>query len=162
MYQKHFKLHGRPFLAAPDPSCYVAAGAIDAARRTLARSIERGEGPGVIIGPPGTGKSLLCRLLAHEFSQRFAVAMLDDGRFGTRQALLQAILHKLELPYRGFEEGELRLALLDHLDPKEGLEEGLLLIIDEAHCLSWPVLEEIRLLTNLVRDGQLRQCACLL
>jgi type II secretory pathway predicted ATPase ExeA len=156
MYEKHFKLAGRPFLAIPETDRYFPAETIETARRTLARSIERGEGPGVIIGPPGTGKSLLCRVLARQFCQRFVVALLDEGRFGTRRALLQAILHKLELPYRGLEEGELRLALVDQLDPKEGLEEGLLLIVDEAHCMGWQLLEEVRLLTNLVRDGQPR------
>ena len=34
--------------------------------------------------------------------------------------------------------------------------DGLLLLVDEAHTLSWRLLEEIRMLTNLVRDGQPR------
>ena len=156
MYEGHFNLRGRPFLAAPDSAQYFPGVTIELARRTLIRSIARGEGPGLVIGAPGTGKSLLCQLIAEEFSAKFAVALLISGRFGTRAALLQAILHQLRLPYRGVEEGELRLSLVDCLDPAAGQHEGLLLIVDEAHLLPWKVLEEIRLLTNLVRDSQPR------
>lgn len=161
MYEGFFKLQGRPFLASPDVSRYFPATVIDNARKTLARCIERGEGPGLIVGPSGTGKSLLCEMLAHEFSGRFGVALLAAGRLSTRQALLQAILYELGLPYRGLDEGELRLALLDHLRPSADGAEGLLLIIDEAHALPWRLLEEVRMLTNLVRDGQPRVCALL-
>ncbi len=156
MYEAFFQLHGRPFLAAPQTARYFPASVIEGARRTLCRSIERAEGAGLIIGPSGTGKTLLCQMLAEEFAGRFAVALLTGGRLSSRQALLQAILYELGLPYRGLDEGELRLTLLDHLEPKHASHEGLLLVIDEAHTLPWRLLEEVRMLTNLVRDGQPR------
>jgi type II secretory pathway predicted ATPase ExeA len=156
MYEGHFNLRGRPFLAAPDVARYFPAIATELARETLLRAIARGEGPALVIGAPGTGKSLLCQMIAEEFAARFAVALLVNGRFGSREALLQAILHQLGIPYRGLEEGELRLALFDCLDPAASDHQGLLLIVDEAHLLPWRVLEEIRLLTNLVRNSQPR------
>ncbi len=52
------------------------------------------------------------------------------------------------------EEGELRLALIDHLSKADDGREGMLLLIDEAHALPLKLLEEVRLITNLVRDGQ--------
>ena len=36
----------------------------------------------------------------------------------SRRALLQNVLFELHLPYRGMEEGELRLSLIDHLEPR--------------------------------------------
>lgn len=153
MYEGFFKLHGRPFLAAPQTSRYFPATVIESARKTLARCIERGEGAGLIVGPNGTGKTLLCQMLAEEFDERFDVALLSSGRLGTRQALLQAILYEMGLPYRGLDEGELRLSLLDHLEPDSRGKQGLLLLIDEAHSLPWRLLEEVRMVTNLVRDG---------
>src|SRR5207244_2142982 len=71
-------------------------------------------------------------------------------------ALLQNILFELKLPYRDMDEGELRLSLVDHLEPRSGGPDGLLLLVDEAHMLPLRLLEEIRLLTNVVRDGQTR------
>ncbi|MBI3837955.1 MAG: AAA family ATPase [Planctomycetia bacterium] len=156
MYEAFFKLQSRPFLAAPQTNRYFPATVIENARKTLARCIDRGEGAGLIVGPSGTGKTLLCLLLAERFQSRFSIVLLSSGRLGTRQALLQAILYELGLPYRGMDEGELRLSLLDHLEPAAAGGEGLLLLIDEAHTLPWRLLEEVRMITNLVRDGQPR------
>ncbi len=108
----------------------------------------------MIIGPSGTGKTLLCQRLAADFRERMTVALLTSGRVCTRRALLQAILYELRLPYRGMEEGELRLSLIDHVTPDGDEHPGLLLLVDEAHTLPWRLLEELRMITNLVRDGQ--------
>ncbi len=113
----------------------------------------------MLIGPAGTGKTLLCHVLAEEFRGRFCVAVLESGRLCTRRALLQAILYELALPYRGMEEGDLRLSLVDHLSPRNLDHDSapkLLLIVDEAHSLPLRLLEELRLLSNLVRQGQPR------
>jgi type II secretory pathway predicted ATPase ExeA len=156
MYEAFFHLRSRAFAAAPSPERFFPSAASQSARTTLGRIIERGEGPGVIIGPSGTGKTLLCQRLASDFRERLAVALLTSGRVCTRRALLQAILYELRLPYRGMEEGELRLSLIDHVTPDGGDHPGLLLLVDEAHTLPWRLLEELRMITNLVRDGQPR------
>ena len=156
MYEDTFNLHGRPFLPTPRVDRYFPAHSIENARLTLVRCIERGEGTGLIIGPAGTGKTLLCQVLARQFEDSFDIARLASGRLGTRTALLQAILYDLGQPYRGLDEGELRLALFDLLEPHEDGNAGLLLLVDEAHTLPLRLLEEIRMITNLVRDGQPR------
>src|SRR5437763_1503421 len=156
MYESYFRLSHRPFGPAPHADAYIAAGSLEPARQTLVRCIDRAEGPGLLVGPAGSGKSLLCQLLAKHFRGRFQVALLSSARVCTRRALLQNILFELKLPYREMDEGELRLSLIDHLEPRSGGPEGLLLLVDEAHTLPLRLLEEIRLLTNLVRDGQSR------
>jgi type II secretory pathway predicted ATPase ExeA len=130
--------------------------ALEQARQTLVRVIDRAEGPGLLVGSAGTGKTLACQLLAQHFRGQFLVAMLASTRLATRRALLQNILFELRLPYRDLDDGELRLSLIDHLEPRSGGNDGLLLILDEAHTLPLRLLEEIRLITNLVRDGQPR------
>jgi type II secretory pathway predicted ATPase ExeA len=154
MYESIFRLDQRPFAAAPRTDRYFPAGAIDHARQTLARSIERAEGPGLLIGPAGTGKTLLCQLLAEQFCGAFQVVMLASARLSTRRDLLQNILFELDLPYRNMEEGELRLTLIEHLERNETSTDGMLLLIDEAHTLPLRLFEELRMITNLVRDGQ--------
>src|SRR5690606_27915613 len=74
----------------------------------------------------------------------------------TRRALLQNILLEMRLPFREMEEGELRLALIDHLEPSDRCPHGMLLRIDQAHTLLLRLLEEVRLITNLVRHGEPR------
>jgi hypothetical protein len=69
---------------------------------------------------------------------------------------LQNILFELRRPYRDMEEGELRLSLMDYLEPGPNCPNGLLLIVDEAHTLPMRLVEELRLMTNFVREGQAR------
>lgn len=153
MYETFFQFQERPFTATPLTSRYFPATAIEQARHTLIRAIERAEGPGLLVGSAGTGKTLLCQMLAEHFHEQFRVAMLACARLCTRRALLQNILFELGLPYRDMEEGELRLALIDHLEPTESCPHGMLLLVDEAHVLPLRLLDEIRMITNLVRDG---------
>jgi type II secretory pathway predicted ATPase ExeA len=156
MYESHFLLSHRPFAAAPFADAYIPTGSLELARQTLIRCVDRAEGPGLVVGPAGTGKSLLFQILASHFRGRFQVAHLAGARLCTRRALLQNILFELKLPYRDLDEGELRLSLVDHLEPRSGGTDGLLLLVDEAHTLPLRLLEEIRLLTNVVRNGQSR------
>lgn len=143
----------RPFPSCPLVSRYFPATAIEDARKRLARAIERGDGPGLVVGAPGTGKSLLLQVLAAQYHERFDVVLLACARICTRRALLQAILFELGLPYRSRDEGELRLGLLDQLLAGEPDSSGLLLLVDEAQALSTALLDELRVLTNVVRKG---------
>lgn len=154
MYDGCFGLKRRPFASVPQIDHYFPATAIEAARATLARCIQRGEGTGLVIGPSGTGKTLLCLLLAEQFERSFQVVMLSNGRLSTRRNLFQAILYELGQPYRGMDEGEARLAVVDYLMSADSGSRGVVLLVDEAHTLPLRLLEEIRMLTNLTRTGQ--------
>lgn len=156
MYENSFQLARRPFAAAPTAAAYVRTGTHQAAVENLVRCIERAEGIGLLCGPAGSGKSLILQLLAAGFRDKFQVAVLNSSQLCTRKALLQSILFELKLPYRDQDEGELRLSLLQHLEPRDGGPLGLLLLVDEAHTLPQRLLEELRQLTNVVRSGQPR------
>jgi type II secretory pathway predicted ATPase ExeA len=151
-----FGLQQRPFPAAPLAAAYHASLSHQQARRQLHRCVQRSEGAGVVIAAAGLGKSLLLHVLADEFRDRFHVSHLAGAAICTRKALLQNILFELGLPYRGLQEGELRLSLIDHLQPSRQCPHGMLLLIDEAHTLPLRLLEELRLLTNLGREGSPR------
>jgi type II secretory pathway predicted ATPase ExeA len=153
----------RVFPAYPQVGRYFPAASIEDARRRICRAIDRGDGPCLVVGGPGTGKSLLLQVLAAQYHEQFDVVLLACAPLRTRRALLQAILFELGLPHRMTGEGDLRLSLLDHLlsspplaPPRsgEGSEEGgLLLLVDEAQSLSPALLDELRVMTNLVRGG---------
>lgn len=153
MYESFFQLRQRPFAFAPRVDRYFPAPVIEGARQILARCIERAQGTGMLIGPSGCGKTLVCQLIAEQFRDTFAVAMLAGGHLRSRRALLQAVLFDLGLPYRGLEEEELYLSLAHFLTSADA-PHGMLLILDEAHTYSVRLLEEARLLTNLMHRGQ--------
>lgn len=107
----------------------------------------------MLVGPTGSGKSLLCQMLAHYFRNTFRVVVLSHGGLTSRRALYRALLHGLGKKFRGLDETELRLALTDYLTKSDECRAGVLVIIDEAQSLSVRLLEELRVLCNATRDG---------
>ena len=155
MYETIFGLDRRPFPSTPNPEFFVGIEAMEQACLSISRTVERAEGVAMTIGPAGVGKSLLCHVIAEHLADDYEVVLLNSTRLCTRRALLQNILFELGLPYQELEEGELRLSLMDHLEPANSAN-GMVLIVDEAHTLPMRLLEEIRMITNLVRDGSPR------
>ena len=154
MYESTYRMTERLFHPIPIASRYYPAAAIEEARTTLERVILRGEGPGMVVGPAGTGKTMLCRVLADRFRSQFSLVQLGAVALGSRRDLFQAILHELKRPFRGLDDGEIGLALLDALTRPEIPTNGVLLIVDEAHLMTIRLIEELRLLTNLDHQGQ--------
>ena len=152
MYQLHFHLSDRPFASVANPEHYFPASSVEQAREVTALNIERASGTTMLVGAVGTGKSLLCQLIANQFSNELPVCTIESGQIRNAEELLQAVLHGLDLPHHG-DLSELRITLSNHITGQSCLN-GVLLIVDEAERLSIELLEEIRVLTNLVKDGQ--------
>lgn len=144
----------RPFVPAPDPGRYFPAAVAEEARQRISRAIARGEGPALLVGAAGTGKSLLLEVLAEQFRDQRDVIPLSGAQICTRRALWQTILFQLNLPYRGMDEGELRLSLQQYLHPSDQPPQRLLVLVDEADNLATRLLEELRALANESRRGE--------
>lgn len=157
MYEELFHSPDRPFRATPDTKFYFPYESIETARQTVVRAVMRAEGPVMVLGGAGLGKSLLGMIVAEDLAARFDVVKLYAARLCSRRALLQNILFELQLAYRGLTEGDLRLSILDRLEPAvDRAPDGVLLIVDEAHTLPVKLLDELRLITNFTRGNQPR------
>ncbi len=157
MYEALLQSAERPFKATPDTRFYFAYDSIENARQSVTRAVLRAEGPCLVLGGAGLGKTLLSLLIAEAAESRFDIVKLHATGLCSRRALLQSILFELGLPYRGLSEGELRMSIMDRLMPSpETAPDGVLIIVDEAHTLSAKLLEELRLITNFARNGQPR------
>ena len=139
----------RPFLAAPRVDFYHPAKGIDAALHGLDRLVRRSEGIGLVVGPPGTGKSLLLAKVADSVREDFDVALLSGARICTRRALWQSILAEIGEPYRGIDEAELRISIVERIRGLAATGSGLVVLVDEGHTLPTRLLEELRHLTNI-------------
>lgn len=154
MYEQTFNFSQRPFNLCPTPEEFFPGQshqqAVDASRSC----IERRNGPVVLVGAIGTGKSLTMQVVGEIYADQFDVVSIECSQLEQRSELLQSILFGLGLPFRDMGEGELRLSLIDHLKNGRGSKEGMLLLVDEADRLSVELLDELRLITNVVRDGR--------
>lgn len=139
----------RPFMAAPRTQFFHPAPAIAGGLASIERAIRRAEGMALVVGQPGTGKSLLLAKVAEDVRDDFDVAFLSGTRILTRRSLWQSILAEIGEPYRGIDEVELRMAIVERIRGLAAAGSGLVILVDEAHTLPTRLIEELRLLTNV-------------
>lgn len=151
-----------PFPAFPSVSRYVPVGSVAEAEKRLVRCVESRESVALVIGPPGTGKSLLANVLAESFAGTRQVAALGDTPIDSPAAFYRQLLHRIGAGQRRMADAELHLALSQRLRSDDAPEPSLLLIVDEAQALSPEVLEAIRMVTNIMRRDEPRVTVILL
>lgn len=154
MYEQFFGFTTRPFISTPHVQSYFPGESIHHALSNTRMCVERASGPVVVTGITGSGKSLLLAMLATHFQNTYTVVNVICGSMRERRDLLQSILFELNLPYRDMSEGELRLSLIDYLKTDVVNTNGLLVLADDAHDLTTDMLDELQVITNLVRDGR--------
>ena len=149
MHSPQHRSQGRPFLAAPRPAFYFPARVVEAAREELERGVRRAEGVGLVVGQAGMGKSLLLAKLAEDLRDDFDVALLSGARICTRRALWQSVLAEIGESYRGLEENDLRMSLVERVRGLAATCSGLVVLVDEAQTLPTRLVEELRLLSTV-------------
>ena len=149
MYLGFYGLKQNPFGNCPDPFFFYPSPSHQEALASLCYGIQLRRGFLMLTGEVGTGKTLLTRYLAYLLKRcRISLAYVYNPRLPERE-FLQYIISDLSLGNGTNDKSTLLLRLNDYLLARSKLGSTTALIVDEAHLLSWPVLEEIRLLTNL-------------
>ena len=149
MYLDFFGLRHEPFAGTLDTSAYFPASGHEQALTLLKSCLRSTDSFGLLLGPTGTGKTLLSHLLLDTLDPAATAVFLTNTHLPSISALFQSILFDLSQPFEGFSEQELRLRLTDILIERYRLSGRTLLLIDEAQHLSNDQLEELRLLSNL-------------
>src|SRR5262245_25278330 len=160
MYESYYGFAEKPFSLTPDPKYLYRSESHANAFELLQYAIERREGFVVITGDIGTGKTTLCRALLDQTDPRTFTALLLNP-FLSEEDLLKAILQDLGVLSREVRVGtrqptkqELINTLYDFLLSLVPLGARAVLIIDEAQNLPLPILEQIRILSNLETDKE--------
>jgi general secretion pathway protein A len=161
MYESYFGFAEKPFSLTPDPKFLYWSEAHGNAFELVQYAIERGEGFIVITGDIGTGKTTLCRALVEKVDRKTFVALLLNP-FLSEEDLLRAILQDFGLVSRAeAREGtrapskqELISTLYDFLLSLVPLGARAVIIVDEAQNLPFPILEQIRILSNFETDKE--------
>lgn len=154
MYTDFFHLNEEPFQVTPNPKYLFLSNIHKEAVQRLADGIRRRKGFIEMVGAAGTGKTLLCKELVQMLSSEMDIAYLFYPVLN-EQALYHAILKQWRA---GISEEASVSLLLDKIYTilrgrfKKG--RNALIIIDEAQNLSIPLLENLRLLSNLETESE--------
>ncbi len=153
MYQEYYGLKEKPFALTPDPQFLYLSDSHRTAIESLLYGIQQKEGFMVITGDIGTGKTTICRALLEKLDKNVKTAVIFNS-FLTEGKLLESILIDFGLLPRGRTKHDRINALNQFLLQSLSRGENAVLIIDEAQNLSVPVLEQIRMLSNLETEKE--------
>jgi general secretion pathway protein A len=149
MYKGFFGLKENPFNVNPDPRYLYFTKEIEEALSGLKYGVQNRKGFITLTGEVGTGKTTLVnRLLDWLHGQRIRSAFLFNSRINSNQ-LLDLILAEFGIPCDSRIKSQQLMKFNQWLLDRFRAGETTVLIVDEAQNLTFPVLEEIRLLTNL-------------
>jgi type II secretory pathway predicted ATPase ExeA len=160
MYEDYYGFTEKPFSLTPDPKFLFKSESHANAFELLQYAIKRREGFVVVTGDIGTGKTTLCRALLEEIDRNTFTALVLNP-FLSEEDLLKLILQDFGVVSREdvkrgrlahVSKQELIETIYDFLLSLLPLRASAVLIIDEAQNLPIPVLEQIRILSNIETD----------
>ena len=164
-YEPFYGLREKPFSLSADPKFLFRSPAHGPAFDEILAGIRRREGLIVLTGEIGTGKTTLCRSVLQHLDRRTFAAFVADP-FVSREDLLKKLLVDFGVvsigdltrgPLTGASRSDLSFVLYEFLDSLVPLPAFAVLVIDEAQNVSLPLLEEIRILSELERREKLLQ-----
>lgn len=154
MYKGFYKLQSSPFGTSPDPRFLYMMPHTREALACLEYGISARKGFTVLTGEVGTGKTTLLRRALSSFSnRRVSTAFVFNPRLDTLDFLEFVLTDFGIVPATRTKSGML-LQLNRWLIERFRMEETCVVVVDEAQNLSWDLLEEIRLLTNLETSSE--------
>ena len=159
MYAQHFHFSDPPFSIAPNPRYIYLSPQHREALAHLLYGISAGGGFVALTGEVGTGKTTLCRCLLEQLPEDVDIALIFNPRLNAKE-LLASICDELRLSHPAHRASIKLLidTLNHHLLDAHARGRRTVILIDEAQNLSFDVLEQIRLLTNLeTNDTKLLQ-----
>ncbi|MEW6721085.1 MAG: AAA family ATPase [Thermodesulfobacteriota bacterium] len=148
MYEGHFRLKEKPFAPTPDPDFLFLSESHRRALDHLLFGLEAGEGFIVVTGDIGVGKTTVCRSLLRRMPERFTTALVVNTLL-TEKELLRTILSDFGVEVPDGTRKDLLDALNRFLLAEAERDRRPVLIVDEAQNLAPPLLEQVRLLSNL-------------
>jgi general secretion pathway protein A len=149
MYRRFFGLRENPFSVSPDPRYLFLTKHTQESLAALTYGIQNRKGFILLTGEVGLGKTtLLNHLLDWLQRQRVATAFIFNSLLNVSQ-LFDFMMADFEIPCESREKSHVLMRLNHWLLERHRAGQTAVVIIDEAQNLSFEVLEEIRLLTNL-------------
>jgi general secretion pathway protein A len=156
MYEHVFQFFGlreNPFHISPDPRFFFCGGTHARALSQLTAGIETRQGLVVLVGEPGTGKTILLQHLLNWLQQRKQSSCYVFQSQLKPLELFEAVLHDFGVPCSSRRKVDMLAALNRWLIDRHSLHDSPVLIIDEAQAIWLRTLDQLRMLLNLETPG---------
>ncbi|MCP9468667.1 MAG: AAA family ATPase [Nitrospira sp.] len=152
MYESFYRLRAKPFSLLPDPEFLFLSGRHKPGLNVLEYGLLNRAIFTVLTGEPGTGKTTLLNKMLEEHRGRFIVGVIGTTH-PNDTSLLPWVADAFGLDVSGLDTvGQFR-RITFFLKQAFSAGRQVLLIVDEAQNLNLPMLEDLRLLSNL-NDGR--------
>jgi general secretion pathway protein A len=155
MYDRHFGLSETPFANTLDPHWFYASPGHDEAVARLLYLVEQQRRCGVIVGPPGTGKSLVLRVLVAQARRAPCDVVLVDLLGRNARELLWETVAALGLGPRGDESPRILWRILsDYLETNRFIHHPIVLCYDHLDRAEHDCLAAVERIYHANTDGQ--------
>ncbi|MCP9451558.1 MAG: AAA family ATPase [Nitrospira sp.] len=152
MYEAFYRLRAKPFSLLPDPEFLFLSGRHRPGLNVLEYGLLNRAVFTVLTGEPGTGKTTLLNKILEEHRSRFTIGVIGTTH-PNDTSLLPWVADAFGLDVSGLDTvGQFR-RITAFLKQAYSPHRQVLLIVDEAQNLNLPMLEDLRLLSNL-NDGR--------
>lgn len=150
MYQTFFSLKKSPFSIAPDPDFLFLSASHQEAMAHLTYGLQGNGGFVVLTGSAGTGKTMVCHALLEEMPADTDMAFITPPK-ASEFSLLAKICDAFNLEFSRENESVHSLFHIISTWMLSNYSQGrkAIVLIDDAHTLSFDMLEQLRLLTNI-------------
>ena len=152
MYTDFYKLKTKPFQISSDPAFIWLGEKHKEALATLKYSVIDNKGLMLLTGDVGTGKTTLINTLLESLGNDVYYASVPDPRLDLID-FLNYIAQAFHIDNDFKSKGSFLIHFGWFLETVYKQNKKALLIVDEAQLLTQDLLEEIRLLSNINRDG---------
>lgn len=157
-----YGLRENPFADCVHPAFFYRTEGHGSAVRSMKMAVDLNTSLGLVVGPSGTGKTLVSQLLLthfHEPKHRVALVLVTPGL--SKTGLLREILAELDiaLPVGIARVQDLVKTLSNHIIELHQQGTRLVILFDESHLLSADCLHIVRTITNIeIPEQKLTTC----